>query len=84
MAEYGGQAASMAVENYMTRKVVVCKPQDHPNDVVDSMKKRRIRHMPVVENGRLMELVSIGDLLKNLLDRDQLEHEEMIIEKLRM
>ena len=40
--------------------------------------------MPVVENGKLMGLVSIGDLLKHLLEHDELEHEDKILEKLRM
>ena len=84
VAEYGAQAAAMRVADFMTRKVVVCRPQDHPNNVVKSMRERRIRHMPVVKDGRLMGLVSIGDLLKNLLDRDELEHEEKVLERLRM
>lgn len=84
VAEYGAQAAAMRVADFMTRKVVVCGPRDHPNTVVNSMKERRIRHMPVVENGKLMGLVSIGDLLKHLLEHDELEHEDKILEKLRM
>lgn len=82
MAAHGAEAAGMAVADYMTRKVIVCRPFDHPKAVVESMKKNRIRHMPVVNDGRLVGLVSIGDLLKHLLDHHEIVKEADVLQKL--
>lgn len=82
MAAHGGAAADMAVADYMARKVIVCRPFDNPREVVESMKANRIRHMPVVNDGRLVGLVSIGDLLKHLLDHDEIVKEADVLQKL--
>jgi CBS domain-containing protein len=74
--------AAVAVENtvaaIMTPEVTVCGPADHLEDILGVMTERRIRHVPVVQDGRLLGIVSIGDLVKHRIDqltfeRDQLE-----------
>jgi CBS domain-containing protein len=59
----------------MTRDVVVGSPQDELVAVLQTMDTRRFRHLPIVEQGRLVGVVSIGDLVKAQLDsyRGQLD-----------
>lgn len=52
------------VKNLMTAEVVTCVPQDDLMSVAHVMTERRFRHMPVVEAGTLLGIISIGDVLK--------------------
>ncbi len=58
-----------AVGGIMTREVVVGSPQDDLGSVAQTMTERRIRHLPVMDRGRLVGIVSIGDVVK--AQRDQ-------------
>lgn len=52
------------VKELMTAKVVTCVPQDDLMSVASVMTERRFRHLPVVEKGKLLGIISIGDVLK--------------------
>ncbi|MCB9006763.1 MAG: CBS domain-containing protein [Ardenticatenaceae bacterium] len=52
------------VNTVMTSKVVTCLPQDDLMSVAHVMTERRFRHLPVVEDGALLGIISIGDVLK--------------------
>lgn len=52
------------VETIMTREVVTGVPQDDLYSVMHTMTERRFRHLPVVDEGKLVGIVSIGDVLK--------------------
>ncbi len=71
--EYGIDLAQMRVSDLMTRSVVTCAPDDSVAAVANVMTQRRIRHLPVVVNGAVVGLISIGDVLKHRLDEVQLE-----------
>jgi CBS domain-containing protein/beta-phosphoglucomutase-like phosphatase (HAD superfamily) len=71
--EFGGGLAEMRVSDIMTRSVVTCAPEDSVAIVANVMTQRRIRHLPVVVNGAVVGLISIGDVLKHRLDEVQLE-----------
>jgi CBS domain-containing protein len=64
IAKSGAAALKQAVSESMSRQVVTAKPSDTIEKAMDRMTDRRIRHLPVVENGRLLGVVSIGDLVK--------------------
>ncbi len=49
----------------MIRKVVTCSRQDDIAHLMETMTERRIRHLPVTENGDLIGIVSIGDVVKH-------------------
>jgi CBS domain-containing protein len=76
--ERGAELLTAPVEQIMTTQVVTCEPGDGVDNLAAIMTERRIRHMPVVEDGRLVGLVSIGDVVKSRIeqlesDREQLE-----------
>ena len=71
--EFGTDLPSMRVSQLMTRSVVTCAPDDSVAAVANVMTQRRIRHVPVVVNGAVVGLISIGDVLKHRLDEVQLE-----------
>ncbi len=56
------------VEDIMTRDLVTCSPGDRAIKVLQMMTDRRFRHMPVMEDGKMIGLVSIGDVVKARLD----------------
>ena len=73
LAQYGADMAVLPVSALMTATVITCAPNDTVAAVAKVMTQRRIRHLPVVVDGRLSGLISIGDVLKSRLDEMQLE-----------
>lgn len=71
--DFGTGLPEMRVSDLMTRSVVTCAPEDSVAIVANVMTQRRIRHLPVVVNGIVVGLISIGDVLKHRLDEVQLE-----------
>jgi CBS domain-containing protein/beta-phosphoglucomutase-like phosphatase (HAD superfamily) len=71
--EFGSDLTEMRVSDLMTRSVVTCAPEDSVAIVANVMTQRRIRHLPVVVDGAVVGLISIGDVLKYRLDEVQLE-----------
>lgn len=72
-------AGSRLVAEVMTGQVVTCDHKEELESVAKTMTARRVRHLPVIQDGRMVAIVSIGDVVKNRLDelqseRDQLEH----------
>ncbi len=59
------------VGDIMTRKVVVGMPQDDVLAVAHTMLEKRFRHLPIVDEGRLIGIISIGDVLKTQRDAYQ-------------
>jgi len=72
-ASRSGDAAGMQVDEVMTRQVLTCAPDDSLTDVLRLMTRHRVRHLPVMQGGRLVGLVSIGDAVKHRLAELELE-----------
>jgi len=68
---------AQAVSALMTRDVVIGGPQDDLHSVAHTMIERRIRHLPVMESGTLVGIVSIGDVVKAQRDQYHGEVETM-------
>lgn len=68
--------AMTRVSSVMTRNVVAIAPADRVEEVMALMTERRMRHLPVVESGQLIGLISIGDLMRwvTLNQEDQIRH----------
>jgi CBS domain-containing protein len=77
LSENGALTLTLPVERLMTHEVATCSPGDQLDDLMGVMTNRRIRHLPVVENGALQGIVSIGDVVKQRLDEVQFEVEEL-------
>ena len=67
----------MRASDIMVRRPVTCQPDDTITRVMAEMTRQRVRHLPVVEGGRLRGIVSIGDIVKHRLD--ELETEASIL-----
>lgn len=68
MADVGSAVLQVPVAQVMTRNVSTCDVNDSISSVMDRMTKGKFRHMPVLDNDRLVGLVSIGDVLKSHID----------------
>ncbi|MDB5408071.1 MAG: putative signal transduction protein with domain [Rhodospirillales bacterium] len=68
LADRGGALLTLKIDALMTRKVQTCTPEDTVSDLMERMTARRIRHLPVLQDGVLCGLVSIGDLVKNRIE----------------
>jgi CBS domain-containing protein len=73
VAKHGGDGLAMSAADWMTAKVTTCRPEDTINDVMQKMTTGRFRHLPVVENGKLAGIISIGDVVKRRIE--EVEHE---------
>ena len=73
LARYGEGLLTMPVAEIMTRPAVTCDPEDTVAELMEAMTTRRIRHLPVVRDGALCGIVSIGDLVKSRLDEIETE-----------
>lgn len=73
VAEGGASALSQPVSAFMTRDVVFASPAESVDRLLEQMTDRRIRHLPVVEKGRLLGIVSIGDLVKHKISEVEAE-----------
>ena len=73
IAVHGRDAHALPASALMTTAVVTCRPEDSLVEVARIMTVRRLRHLPVKQDGRLVGVISIGDVLKHRLDELQLE-----------
>ena len=73
LADHGTALLSLKVAEMMTRRVATCELSDSVDQLMAEMTNRRIRHFPVVQDGRLRGIVSIGDVVKNRLDEVEYE-----------
>jgi CBS domain-containing protein len=70
----GERAMKTPLTEVMTRKVVTCRANDTITSIMEQMTAGKFRHLPVVEEGKLAGIVSIGDVVKHRLW--ELEHEQ--------
>lgn len=61
----------------MTVEVQTCGPEDHIDELMAVMTERRVRHLPVLEEGRLVGIVSIGDVVKHRITEVQDERDQL-------
>ncbi len=77
LALHGAAAPSLKVRDLMTSAVLVCSPDDSLEKLMGIMTNRRIRHLPVVENGQLAGIITIGDVVKSRMEQAAMEVESM-------
>jgi CBS domain-containing protein len=72
-SQYGEPVASMKVKDIMTHGLITASVGDDLTHLMRSMTRHRVRHMPVLYNGKLAGIISIGDVVKHRLDDLELE-----------
>ena len=77
VAQRGSAALERRVEEAMTRGVATVTPGDTLDVVMGRMTDRRVRHLPVIEDGRLAGIVSIGDVVKRKIEEAEAESQAM-------
>ena len=73
----GEGCLSDKVDDLMTRDMVSCAPGDMADQVLSKMTEGRFRHMPVMENGKMAGLISIGDVVKARLSELSMEKDAL-------
>jgi CBS domain-containing protein len=73
LAVDGAAALDLPLNEVMTRKVTTCSPTDTISTVMERMTQGKFRHLPVVDQGRLAGIVSIGDVVKHRLEEMERE-----------
>jgi CBS domain-containing protein len=73
----GPDALKLSAHSVMTKDVITCTAQNSVNEVMAKMTTGRFRHMPVVEDGKLSGVISIGDVVKFKIAQVELEAEQM-------
>ncbi len=68
VANHGPGAGRLKVRDAMTADVRTCVPEDDINTIMAVMTRYRLRHLPVMADGKLVGIVSIGDIVKHRLD----------------
>jgi CBS domain-containing protein len=77
LRDHGAEVLDWPVSRMMTSPAITAEPSTPVLSALAEMTERRIRHLPVVEGGRLIGIVSIGDLVKHRMDRIEAEADLM-------
>lgn len=77
VASEGADALEQSVAEVMTHPVTTCASTTGVTELATTMTEGRVRHLPVVDDGRLVGIVSIGDVVKSRLDELALEAESL-------
>ena len=74
----GADLLATSVASIMSTPVHTCSPDDTPEAVMATMTNRRVRHVPVMHEGRLCGLVSIGDVVKSRIEALEADHKVLV------
>ena len=74
----GAAVLSGPVSASMTADVHTASPDDHLDELARQMTERRVRHVPVVVDGKLHAIISIGDVVKQRIDELQSERDQLV------
>ncbi len=77
LSSHGAAIMQEPASKHMTRNVITCTEQDTVHHLKEEMTEHRFRHIPVVEDGKLVGIVSIGDVVKLRLAVIEMEAESM-------
>jgi len=78
LATSGESALQQKISELMTKDVVVCTEATLLNELMSMMTERRIRHVPVVEDAKLVGLISIGDVVKARLEELENDKKDLL------
>ena len=75
--EYGADLLDRPISDIMTTRVITCAPSDSVDSLSGLMTTNRVRHVPVIEDGQLVGIVSIGDMVKTRMEELQSQQEQL-------
>jgi CBS domain-containing protein len=78
LRDRGAELLTLPIREIMTTDVHTCAPGDEIGALARAMTERRFRHVPVVVDGALAGIVSIGDIVKSRVDELETEHDQLI------
>ncbi len=78
LAQQGPTVLQQPLQGAMTHNVITCRAEDKIDDILRLMTLNKVRHVPVMERGRLAGIVSIGDLVNQRLSEKQQEAEVLL------
>ena len=73
----GTDVLSRPVAELMTKEVICCAPEDTVDQVMATMTERRFRHLPVRHGGRIVAMISIGDVVKQKVEEAEAESQSL-------
>jgi CBS domain-containing protein len=77
LQKHGGAALDLKVRDVMTAPAITIDPATRVDDALALMTRRRIRHLPIEQDGRMIGFISIGDLVKYRIEKIESEAEAM-------
>jgi len=73
VARIGARCMDTSVVDLMTREVIYCQPEDDIDTIMSVMTEHRVRHLPVMRDGHLLGIISIGDVVKFRIEEIEFE-----------
>ena len=77
LPDYSEKILSMPVSDLMTKKVTTCTSDASIDEIMEMMTENRIRHLPVVDDGKLVGFISVGDVVKNRVEELVAEEDQL-------
>ncbi len=77
VAEHGSPCLNLSARDLMTSKVITCSSTDSIDRVMELMTENRFRHLPVSDDGTLIGMISIGDVVKHKIEEVEAEAQQM-------
>ena len=77
LGERGAGVMEEPVSTVMTRKVISCREKDTVSEIMETMTHGKFRHLPVVEDSKVVGLISIGDVVKWRVGEYEMEQEAL-------
>lgn len=77
LGKRGATCMADKVEDMMTSSLVTCVPDDRADDILEKMTEGRFRHMPVIEGGEMIGLITLGDVVKSRLTELAMEKQAL-------
>lgn len=78
LSTHGAALLDMSVAEIMTKNVKTCAPADDIRRTAEIMTEGRFRHLPVLDDGALVGIVSIGDIVKKRIDQLETEADQLM------
>ena len=73
ISHHGAAVLDSSVQQLMSSPIITCHSSDRVDAILATMTTKKIRHLPVIDEGKLLGMISIGDLVKHRLDEKELE-----------